>query len=58
MTHTELMHLDEPDVIPLLVSGTVDTDLSKMSANEMMMWGLANLWKEGREGGYSVHHGQ
>ena len=58
MTHTELMHLYEPDVIPLLVSGTVDTDLSKMSANEMMMWGLANLWKEGREGGYSVRHGR
>lgn len=58
MTHTELMHLDEPDVIPLLVSRTVDTDLSKMSANEMMMWGLANLWKEGWEGGYSVCHGQ
>ncbi len=22
-----------------------------------MMWGLANLWKEGREGGYAVRHG-
>ena len=23
-----------------------------------MTWGLANLWKEGREGGYFVWHGQ
>ena len=24
----------------------------------MMLWGLANLWTEGREGGYSVRHGR
>lgn len=22
----------------------------------MMLWGLANLWKEGDEGGYAVRH--
>ena len=55
--HTKCTPLDEPDVIPLLVMGTVDTDLSKMLANEMMMWGLANLWKEGKEGEYSICHG-
>lgn len=22
-----------------------------------MLWGLSNLWKDGKEGGYSVHHG-
>jgi hypothetical protein len=44
---------DGPDVIPLQVSGTIDTDLSNITANEMMMWGLANLWKEG-EGGYAI----
>ncbi|KAI9069330.1 hypothetical protein FKP32DRAFT_1559926 [Trametes sanguinea] len=44
-------------VIPLTVSGAVDTDLSKMSANELMLWGLANMWNEGREGGYLVRHG-
>jgi hypothetical protein len=48
---------DEPDVIPLQISGTVDDDLSKLSANEMMMWGLANLWQQGEEGGYAVRHG-
>ena len=24
----------------------------------MMLWGLANLWTEGHEGGYSVRHGR
>lgn len=47
---------DEPDVIPLTVSGTIDTDLTKITASEMMAWGLSNLWKEGREGGYVVRH--
>ncbi|GLB44644.1 putative G-quadruplex DNA unwinding [Lyophyllum shimeji] len=46
-----------PDVVPLQVAGTIDTDLSKISANELMLWGLANLWKEGQEGGYAVRHG-
>lgn len=49
---------DEPDVIPLQISGTVDNDLSKLSASEMMMWGLANLWQQGEEGGYAVRHGR
>ena len=31
--------------------------MSKLTANEMMAWGLANLWKEDQEGGYSVRHG-
>ena len=56
---TELS-LDEssPDVIPLQVSGSVDCDLSNVTANELMKWGLANLWKDGREGGYAVRHGR
>ena len=45
---------DRADIIPLQVTGTVDTDLSKLTANEMMVWVLANLWNEGREGGYRV----
>ena len=48
---------DNPDVVLLQVSGTVDTDLVKLTANEMMMWDLANLWKDGCEGGYSIRHG-
>ena len=31
--------------------------MSKLTANEMMVWGLKNMWTEGREGGYSVRHG-
>ena len=31
---------DRADIIPLHVTGTVDTDLSKLTANEMMVWGL------------------
>jgi hypothetical protein len=41
----------------LQITGTVDTDLSNISANEMMIWGLANLWKEDQEGAYLVRHG-
>ena len=28
-----------------------------MTANKLTLWGLANLWKEGKEGGYPVRHG-
>ncbi|KAF7349988.1 ATP-dependent DNA helicase [Mycena venus] len=49
---------DEPDVIPLDITGTVDTDLSKLSTNEMMIWGLQNMWKENKEGAYAVCHGR
>ena len=48
----------EPDVIPLQVSGTIDTDLSKVTASELMAWGLPNLWKQDEEGGYAVRHGR
>ena len=44
--------------MPLQVSGAVDTDMSTLTANELMAWGLANLWKEGKEGGYAVRHGR
>jgi hypothetical protein len=49
---------DDPDVIPLEISGTIDMDMSKMSANDMMAWGLANLWKEGKEGVYGIRPGR
>ena len=32
--------------------------MSRLSANEMMMWALSNLWEKGQEGGYAVHHGR
>jgi len=47
-----------PDVVPLQVSGATDNDMTAMTANELMLWGLANLWQEGQEGGYTVRHGQ
>jgi len=47
-----------PDVILIDIVGDIDTDTSKLTASELMMWGLANLWKEGREGGYFVWHGK
>jgi len=31
--------------------------MSKLTASELMAWGLANLWKEGKEGRYGVRHG-
>ena len=48
----------EPDVIPLQLSGSVDTDMTTATSNELMMSGLANLWEEGQEGGYAVRHGR
>ncbi|KAI0349342.1 hypothetical protein OH77DRAFT_1582337 [Trametes cingulata] len=45
-----------PDVIPLTVSGAIDTDLSRMTANELMAWGLANLWSNSKEGLYGVRY--
>ncbi|KAL1762116.1 hypothetical protein FB107DRAFT_285550 [Schizophyllum commune] len=45
------------EVVPFDVAGSLDTDLHKMSASELLAWGLANLWLEGEEGGYIVRHG-
>jgi len=36
-----------PNVIPLQVSGSIDCDLSKITANELMAWGLMNMWARG-----------
>lgn len=55
---TEIISETGPDMIPLQISGTVDNDLSKLTAREMMQWGLANLWRDGEEGGYAVRHGR
>ena len=50
--------LGEPDVVSLQVSGTVDTDVSKMTASKLMAWELSNLWREGTEDGYMIHYSQ
>lgn len=45
-----------PDIIPLHISRSVDCDLSNLTANELMRWGLMNMWKDGHEGGYAICH--
>ncbi|KIK13897.1 hypothetical protein PISMIDRAFT_17662 [Pisolithus microcarpus 441] len=45
------------DVVPLQVSGTIDTEMTTITAQEMMVWGLSNLWEGGKEGAYAVRHG-
>lgn len=35
----------------------MDNDLSKVSSNELMAWGLHNLWQGQTEGGYAIRHG-
>ncbi|KAG1816359.1 uncharacterized protein BJ212DRAFT_1480806 [Suillus subaureus] len=50
-TEANSTEMEEPDVIPLQVSGAIDTDMSKLTATELMSWGLSNLWNEGKEGG-------
>ncbi|KAJ3538129.1 hypothetical protein NM688_g6564 [Phlebia brevispora] len=47
---------DDADVVPLTVSGAVDCDLSKVTASELMQWGLANLAHTGGEPAYAVRH--
>lgn len=44
-------------MIPLQHLANLDVDLTKLSANDMLRWGLANLWDKGEEGGYAIRHG-
>ncbi|KAF9040359.1 hypothetical protein BDZ89DRAFT_1210221 [Hymenopellis radicata] len=46
-----------PDVIPLQISGTIDTDHTKLTGNDLMKWGLLNLWQTSDEGAYAIRHG-
>ncbi|KAL4068929.1 hypothetical protein V8B97DRAFT_2024586 [Scleroderma yunnanense] len=39
-------------------TSSINTDMLKVIVSELIAWGLANLWKEGKEGGYFVQHGQ
>lgn len=49
---------DDPDVIPsLYINGAMDTNLSNLSAEELINWGMLNLWSGGGEGSYAVRHG-
>lgn len=33
-------------------------DLTRLTASDLLLWGLSNLWKSGKEGGYAARHGQ
>ncbi|KAG8771619.1 hypothetical protein FRC12_003491 [Ceratobasidium sp. 428] len=52
---------DGPDVIPLQCLGVMDNDLSQVSPDEFMQWGLHNMQRRAEgsqaECGYAVRHG-
>jgi hypothetical protein len=48
----------QPDVVPLQISGGIDTDLTDLTMNEMMQWGLENLSPDIQESRYLVRHGR
>ncbi|CUA73486.1 hypothetical protein RSOLAG22IIIB_05336 [Rhizoctonia solani] len=50
---------NQADVVPLQYLGVMDNDLSKVSTNELLSWGLRNTWKtdEDSECGYAVRWG-
>ena len=43
-------------MILLQISGSADCDPSNITANELMKWRLANLWKDDHEREYGVWH--
>ncbi|KAF8340086.1 hypothetical protein F5887DRAFT_1077211 [Amanita rubescens] len=44
-----------PEVFPIQVSGAIDTDLTSMSAPDLLRQGLSNLCSDSREPPYGVH---
>ena len=54
---TDTLFFTDANIIPMHITGGVNTDLTKLTANDLMMWGLLNLWKSGEEGGYAAQHG-
>ena len=53
----ERTHHVTPKVIPLQVVGALDIDLTNMSASDLILYGMANLWNDSQEGSYLVRHG-
>jgi hypothetical protein len=51
----------DPDVVPLQYLGVMDNDLSKVSSNDLMEWGLQNMQKDANssynEFGYAIRYG-
>ncbi|KAJ3557094.1 hypothetical protein NM688_g1663 [Phlebia brevispora] len=48
---------DEPEIIPMQVTGAVDTDMTKLTCKNLDLWSMANTWKAGYEGLYAVRPG-
>ena len=46
-----------PVVIPLHVTGCVDTNLASLTLEELQRSALQNAWQDGEEGAYLVRHG-
>ncbi|KAF8310519.1 hypothetical protein F5887DRAFT_1091559 [Amanita rubescens] len=44
-----------PEVFPIQVSGAIDTDLTSVSAPDLLRQGLSNLCSDSREPPYGVH---
>ncbi|KAB5588280.1 Vacuolar membrane-associated protein IML1 [Ceratobasidium theobromae] len=53
---TEDIYERVPDAIPMQYLGAIDTDMSKVSAEQTLLYGLVNLANSGGEGGYAVRH--
>lgn len=49
---------NSPDVVPLQATGVIDVDLTGLSTDELMTWGLENMKEDHPEGAYAVRHGQ
>ena len=45
-----------PKVILLQVVGALNTDLTNVTASDLMLYVLANLWNEGQEDGFTIRH--
>ncbi|KAJ3559079.1 hypothetical protein NM688_g560 [Phlebia brevispora] len=48
---------DEPQIVPMQVTGAVDTDMTKLTRKDLDLWSMANTWKSGYEGLYAVRPG-
>ncbi|KAF8345184.1 hypothetical protein F5887DRAFT_967060 [Amanita rubescens] len=46
-----------PEVFPIQISGAIDTDLTSISASELLRNGLSNMCSNSREPPYAVRHG-
>ncbi len=46
------------DVIAIQSHGSIDVDLNEIPANELMQWGMQNLWEEEAHGRrYAIRYG-